>query len=104
MCTILKVFGMTRPGLEPTTYRLQGRRSTTGPSHRLFNLYSERILRELEAMPGLVVGGNNIISLRLADDTALIASSEEQLQVLVDKVVLESARKGSVLAQRRQSA
>ena len=32
--TILKVFGMTRPGLKPTTYRLCGRRSTTGPSFR----------------------------------------------------------------------
>ena len=30
-----KVFGMTRPGLEPTTYRLWGKRSTTGPSLRL---------------------------------------------------------------------
>ena len=60
----------------------------------LFNLYSERILRELEAMPGLVVGGNNINNLRYADDTVLIATSEEQLQVLVDKVVLESAKKG----------
>ena len=60
----------------------------------LFNLYSERILRELEAMPGLVVGGNNINNLRYADDTVLIATSEEQLQLLVDKVVLESAKKG----------
>ena len=45
-------------------------------------------------MPGLAVGGNNINNLRYADDTVLIATSEEQLQVLVDKVVLESAKKG----------
>ena len=70
----------------------------------LFNLYSERILRELEAMPGLVVGGNNINNLRYADDTVLIATLEEQLQVLVDKVVVEGAKKVCVLTQKRQSA
>ena len=58
----------------------------------LFNLYNERILRELQAKPGLVVGRNSINNLRYADDTLLIATSEEQLQVLVDKVVLESAK------------
>ena len=60
----------------------------------LFNLFSERILRELEAMPRLIVGGNNINNLCYAYDTVLIATPKEQLQVLVDKIVLENATKG----------
>jgi len=41
----------------------------------LFNLYSERALRELEDMPGMVVGGSNINNIRYADDTVLLATS-----------------------------
>ena len=67
----------------------------------LFNLYSERRSRELEAMPGFVVGENNIKNLRYADDTVLIATSEVQLQVLVDKVALESAKRAYLLTQKR---
>ena len=69
----------------------------------LFSIYSERILKELQAMTGLVVGGNHSNSLRYADDTALIATSEELLHLLVDKVVLESAKR-VYLTQKRQSA
>ena len=70
----------------------------------LFNLYGERISRELEAMPELVVGGSNINYLCYADDTVLIATSEEQRQVVVDKVALESAKKVCVFTQKRRSA
>ena len=66
----------------------------------LFNLYNERILRELETMPELVVGGSNINNLRYADDTVLIAKSEEQRQVVVDKVALESAKKVCVFIKK----
>jgi len=52
----------------------------------LFNLYSERILRELEDVEGLKIGGQNLNNLRYADDTVLIAESEENLQILL-KVV-----------------
>ena len=62
----------------------------------------ERRLRELEAMPGFVVGGNNIKNLRYADDTVLMATSEVQLHVLVDKVALESAKRAYLLTQKRQ--
>ena len=60
----------------------------------LFNLYSERILRELEDIPRLVVGGKNTNDPRYADVTVLLATSVEQRQGLVDKVVIESAIKG----------
>ena len=60
----------------------------------LFNLYSEMILRELEDLPGLVVGGHNINNIRYADDTVLIADSEEKFKELLDKVIEESKNKG----------
>ena len=47
----------------------------------LFNLYSEVILRELEGMPeGITINGVKINNLRYADDTVLLANSEEELQ------------------------
>ena len=46
----------------------------------LFNIYSEMILRELEGMEGFIIGGHNLNNLRYADDTVLIAQSEEKLQ------------------------
>jgi len=42
----------------------------------------------------MVIGGSNINNIRYADDTVLLATSVEQLQGLVHKVVLESAKKG----------
>ena len=45
----------------------------------LFNLYSEMILRELKDFSGFVVGGNNINNLWYADDTVLMAESQEKL-------------------------
>ena len=53
----------------------------------LFNIYSEMILRELEGMEGFIIGGHNLNNLRYADDTVLIAQSEEKLQNLLTKVV-----------------
>ena len=60
----------------------------------LFNYYSELILRELEKENGLRIGGHNITNIRYADDTVLLAESEEDLQRLLDVVVQESERKG----------
>ena len=58
----------------------------------LFNIYSETIIRNLEDSPGIKVNGENINNIRYADDTALIAGSEEELQSLLDKVVTESEK------------
>ena len=61
----------------------------------LFNLYSEVILRELEGMPeGITINGVKINNLRYADDTVLLANSEEELQRLFDAVVEKSERLG----------
>ena len=55
-------------------------------SPKLFNLYTEPIFRMLEELPGLLVGGKNINNFQYADDTALVADSEEKLQTIVNKV------------------
>ena len=63
----------------------------------LFNLYSEVILREIEDINGVRLGGHNINDIRYADDTVLIAESEKDLQDMLDIVVEESGRKGLAL-------
>ena len=60
----------------------------------LFNIYSEMIMREIEDLEGIKIGGTNITNIRYADDTALIADSESKLQALVDCLVRESNMKG----------
>ena len=64
-------------------------------SPNLFNLYSETILRPLEDEPdGIVVNGVKINNVRYADDTILLADSEEGLQRLFNKLAFESERYG----------
>ena len=49
----------------------------------LFNLYAEYILRNAgleEAQAGIKIAGRNINTLRYADDTTLMAASEEELK------------------------
>ena len=46
-------------------------------SAHLFNIYSEMIVRNTKHHESLRVGGNNIKHLRYADDTVLIADSED---------------------------
>ena len=60
----------------------------------LFNIYSEIILRSIKHHEGVRVGGNNINNLRYADDTVLIADSEEKLQNILTTVTVESENKG----------
>ena len=47
-----------------------------------------------EAQAGIKIGGRNINNLRYADDTTLMAESEEELQSLMMKVKKESERVG----------
>ena len=51
----------------------------------LFNLYAEYIMRNTgleEAQAGIKIAGRNINKLRYADDTTLMAESEEELESL----------------------
>ena len=61
----------------------------------LFNLYAEYIMRSVgleEAQAGIKVAGRNINNLRHADDTTLMAESEEELKSLLIKVKVESEK------------
>ena len=63
----------------------------------LFNLYAEYIMRNAgldEALAGIKIAGRNINNLRYADDTSLMAESEEELKSLSMKVKEESEKVG----------
>ena len=60
----------------------------------LFNIYTEFIFRESNHMKGITIHGHNINNLRYADDTALVATSQNDLQEIVTKVKVESGRAG----------
>ena len=63
----------------------------------LFNLYAEYITRNArldEAQTGIKIAGRNINNLRYADDTTLMAESEEELKSLLMKVKEESEEVG----------
>ena len=63
----------------------------------LFNLYAEYIMRSTgleEAQAGIKISGRNINNLRYADDTTLMAASEEELKSLLMKVQEESEKAG----------
>ena len=63
----------------------------------LFNLYAEYIMRNAgleEAQAGIKIAGRNINNFRYADDTTLMAESEEELKSLLMKVKEESEKVG----------
>jgi len=63
----------------------------------LFNFYAEYIMRNdglEETQAGIEIAGRNINNLRYADDTTLMAESEEELKSLLLKVKEESGKAG----------
>ena len=63
----------------------------------LFNLYAEYIMRNAgldEAQAGIKIAGRNINNFRYADDTTLMAESEEELKSLLMKVKKKSEKLG----------
>ena len=63
----------------------------------LFNFYAEYITRNAgmeEAQAGIKIAGRNINNLRYADDTTLMAESEEELKGFLMKVKEESEKVG----------
>ena len=50
-----------------------------------------------EAQAGIKIAGRNINNFRYADDTTLMAESEEELKILLMKVKVESEKVGSKL-------
>ena len=67
----------------------------------LFNFYAEYIMRNAgldKAQAGIKISGRNINNLRYADDTTLMAESEEELKSLLMKVKEESEKVGLKLS------
>ena len=63
----------------------------------LFNFYAEYIMRNAtleETQAGIKIAGRNINNLRYADDTTLMAESEEELKSILMKVQKESEKVG----------
>ena len=71
----------------------------------LFNLYAEYLMRNAgleETQAGIKIAGRNINNLIYADDTTLIAESEEELKSLLMKVKVESEKVGLSSIFRKQ--
>ena len=65
----------------------------------LFNLYAEYIMRNAsldEEQAGIKIAGRNINNLRYADDTTLMAESEEELKSLLMEEKMERKKAGSI--------
>ena len=72
----------------------------------LFNLYADYIMRNAgleEARAGIKIAGRNINHLRYADDTTVMAESEEELKSLLMKVKEESEKAGLKLSIQKRS-
>ena len=75
----------------------QGVRQGCILSSCLFNLYAEYIMRNAgleEVQAGIKIAGRNLNNLRYADDTTLMAESEEELKSLLMKVKEKSEKVG----------
>ena len=87
-----------RTGHETDWFQIgKGVRQSCILSPCLFNLYTEYIMRNAgleEAQAGIKIAGRNINNLRHADDTTLMAESEEELKSLLMKVKEESEKVG----------
>ena len=71
----------------------------------LFNLYAEYIVQKAgleESLARIKIAGRNI-NLRYADDTTLMAESEEELKNLLMRVKEESAKNGLKLNIKKRS-
>ena len=75
----------------------KGQRQGCILSSCLFNLYAVHIMRNAgleDAQAGIKISGRNINNLRYADDTTLMAESEEELKSLLKKEKVESEKVG----------
>ena len=88
-----------RTGHETTDWFQKGKGARQGCllSPCLFNFYADYIMRNAglnETQAGIKIAGRNINNFRYADDTTLMAESEEELKSLLMKVKEESGKVG----------
>ena len=102
-CLLENLYGgqeaTVRPGHEATDWFKIGKGVCQSYilSPCLFNLYAEYIIQKArldEAQAGIEISWRNINNLRYADDTTLMAESEEELKSLLMKVKEESGTAG----------
>ena len=91
--------GTVRTGHETTDWFQIGKGVCQGCilSPCFFNFYAEYIMRNTgleEAQAGIKIAGRNLNNLRYADDSTLMAESEEELKSLLMKVKEESEKVG----------
>ena len=86
--SLISLFGMSQGPSKALQSQLEIKRTS---------LYAEYIMRNAgldEAQAGIKIAGRNINNLRYADDTILMAESEEELKSLLIKVKVESENVG----------
>ena len=98
-CLLRNLYTTVRTGHGTTDWFQIGKGIRQGYilSPSLFNLYAEYIMRNTlldEAQAGIKIAGRSINNLRYADDTTLMAESEEKLKSLLMKVKEESEKVG----------
>ena len=76
----------TKTGVSSVFKIKKGVRQGCVLSPNLYNFYIEKIFREIEGMPGVVIGGVNMNNLRYAYDTGLSAIDSGKLQGLINTV------------------
>ena len=59
------------------------------------------ILRDIEGIEGITVGGRNINNVRFADDTFFVAETEKEFQEILDVGIANSEAKGLMLNSKR---
>ena len=85
------------PNMEQTDSKLGNEYVKAVYCHPAYFLYAEYIMRNAgldEAQAEIKIDGRNINNLRYADDTTLMAESEEELKSLLLKVKKESEKVG----------
>ena len=80
-----KAYMRTEDGLSPEIHiKIGVRQGVLSPC--LFNLYTENIFGAINTNNGKTIGGTTITKLRYADDTVLLAETEEDLQEILNEV------------------
>ena len=89
-CLLRNLYATVRTGYRTTDWFQIGKGVHQGCilSPYLFNFYAEHIMRNAgldEAPAGIKIAGRNINNFRYADDTTLLAESEEEVKEPLDE-------------------